>query len=144
VPEKRLAIAIVVLLTLVAGCGHEDVIPTGLPCGARPLGDYCAHGACPDYETAVVEARATPANTIGQCGPWRFVSTGRQYETKTLFFDGGGATVAARLGSDAVDPGDPCGSFTYYGFIPTCVPEDGRSRLGLQGDGERAALGAAQ
>jgi hypothetical protein len=60
-------------------------------------------------------------STIGQCGPWRFVSTGDGYTSQTLFFDDRGTTVAAVAGTDAIVPGDPCGSSRHYGFVPVCT-----------------------
>jgi hypothetical protein len=136
VRDKRFAF--VLLLTLLASCERKDAIPTAPTdpsptapvCEAHPLGDYCSRTACPGYDAAVVAARAFPARSfcfvgvIGLCGPWRFVSTGDGYTSRTLFFDDGGATVAVETTTDAFVPGDPCKSATYYGFIPGCRREE--------------------
>jgi hypothetical protein len=135
-------LAAILILTLGAGCGHKTTTPTtptdgqsayqvptpdAASCVAASLDSYCRGQACPDYQTAVMAAHAVSVQrfcfraVIGQCGRWRVVSTSDGFTGRTLYFDNGGALVAAAAHTDVVTP--PCGSSRYFGFVPTCTQQ---------------------
>ena len=94
---------------------------------AFPLADYCASD-CPTYDQSVEKVHGDCGNSpqyvyaaCGTCGAYRFTEQSSGYGGPTLYFDGSGALVAVKVGTDNGSFCNYTSDFQTFGPVPDCT-----------------------